>query len=61
MTVERKISRRLALNAGEVRDAILSHLASKDFPVPASYADACMTLGPYGAVIEWDEQNEINI
>lgn len=53
--------RRLAFNAEEVRAALLAHLRAADHPVPADYGDVCITLGAYGAVVEWTEETQINI
>lgn len=51
----------MAFNSQEVRDALLAYLKAADHPVPSDFGDVCITLGAYGAVVEWTEETQVNI
>lgn len=59
MAMKRRISRRIEFSVEEVKDALVAYLDSKSQAVPENGDAACITLGVYGAVLEWDDKHEM--
>lgn len=53
-TMKASIQRRYELSVVEVMEAVLQYLRARDLP-STDTDKVCITLGVYGAVVEWDE------